>query len=154
MSDTDLRLLNRFYQDHDSAAMEEYIGRYREAAWRYAQVFTDADLAEDIVQIAILRLMNAKPANGRISNANAWLRAIVYSMAVDQVRSEITHSDKESDAVDGVNSIQRDMDLESTVMQTQFLSVLRDEIVKLAPQFREPLIQRYFKGLSSNGHAI
>jgi len=40
------------------------------------------------------------------------------------------------------------MDLESTLIRTQLIDVLRDEIGKLAPQFREPLIQRYFQGLS------
>ena len=148
MSDFDLSLLNRFYHDGDSAAIEAFIGRNREAAWRYAQVFTDADLAEDIVQIAIVRLMNAKPANGKISNAKAWLRAIVYSVAVDQVRSETTRTDRESGVGNDLALIQRDMDLESTLIRTQLLDVLRDEIGKLAPKFREPLIQRYFQGLS------
>lgn len=148
MPDSDLSLLNRFYQEGDTAAIEQFVSRNREAAWRYAQVFTDADLAEDIVQIAIVRLMNAKPANGKISNAKAWLRAIVYSVAVDEVRSEITRADRESDVVNGVNLIQRDMDLESATMQTQLLGVVRDEVNKLSPQFRDPLIQRYFKGLS------
>ena len=148
MSDSDLALLNRFYRDSDTAAIEEFISRNREAAWRYAQVFTDADLAEDIVQIAIVRLLNAKPANGKVSNAIAWLRAIVYSVAIDQVRSESKRADRESGVVNDLNSIQKDMDLESTTMRTQLLEVIREEIGKLAPQFREPLIQRYFKGLS------
>lgn len=148
MSDSDLSLLNRFYRDGDSAAIEEFIGRNREAAWRYAQVFADADLAEDIVQIAIVRLMNAKPANGKISNAKAWLRAIVYSVAVDQVRSESTRTDRESGIGNDLALIQRDMDLESTLIRTQLLDVLRDEISELAPQFREPLVYRYFHGLS------
>ena len=148
MSDSDLSLLNRFYQKGDNAAIEEFIRRNREAAWRYAQVFTDADMAEDIVQIAIVRLMNAKPANGKISNAKAWLRAIVYSVAVDQVRSEINRADRESGVVNDLNSIQTDMDLESTTMQTQLIEVIKEEIGKLEPQFREPLIQRYFQGLS------
>ena len=148
MPESDLDLLNRFYQAGDTDAIEEFISRNRQDAWRYAQVFTDSDLAEDIVQIAIVRLMNAKPANGRISNARAWLRAIVYSVAVDQIRSETTRADREADAVVDLNLMQRDMDLESDAIRTQLIGVLRDEISQLAPQFREPLIQRYFTGLS------
>lgn len=148
MSDSDLSLLNRFYLEGDSAAIDEFISRNRESAWRYAQVFADADLAEDIVQIAIVRLMNAKPANGKVSNAKAWLRAVVYSVAVDQVRSENARANRESNVSNDVNLIQRDMDLESTLIRTQLLDVLKDEIGELAPQFREPLIQRYFQGLS------
>ena len=145
---SDLDLLNRFYQHGDSDAIEEFISRNRQDAWRYAHVFTDSDLAEDIVQIAIVRLMNATPANGRISNAKAWLRAIVYSVAVDQIRSETTRADREAGSVVDLNLMQRDMDLESDAMRTQLIGVLRDEIGQLAPQFREPLIQRYFTGLS------
>ncbi len=148
MPESDLDLLNRFYQDGDSDAIEEFVSRNRQDAWRYAQVFGDSDLAEDIVQIALVRLMNAKPANGKVSNANTWLRAIVYSVAVDQIRSETTRAGREADAVVDMNLIQREMDLESDAMRTQLIGVLRDEIGQLAPQFREPLIQRYFTGLS------
>ena len=148
MPDSDLTLLNRFYQDGDADAVEEFVKRNREEARRYAQVIANSDLAEDIVQIATLRLMNAKPANGKVSNAKAWLRAIVYSVAVDQVRSETSRMDRESGIANDLRLIERDMDLESAAMRTQLIGVLRDEIGKLAPRFREPLIQRYFKGLS------
>ena len=50
MPESDLNLLNRFYQDGNADAIEEFISRNRNEAWRYAQVFTDSDLAEDIVQ--------------------------------------------------------------------------------------------------------
>ncbi len=148
MPESDLDLLNRFYQEGDADAIEEFISRNRKEAWRYAQVFTDSDLAEDIVQVALVRLMNANPTNDKVSNAKAWLRAIVHSVAVDQIRADSMRADRESGAVVDLNLMQRDMDLESDAMRTQLIGVLRDEIGQLAPQFREPLIQRYFTGLS------
>lgn len=145
---TDRQLLNQFYQNRDLLALEKFVARNRSKALQYASSFTDVDSAEDIVQISIIRLMNAEPVNREVSSAIAWWRSIVYSVAIDQLRSDRSRLTHESAAFDDVGLMEKEMDLEEDAIRTQFAQVVRNEIHSLQPKVRQVLLARYVSGLS------
>ena len=145
---TDQQLLNRFYHDGDSHALEEFVVRNRSKALQYASTFTNSDAAEDIVQIAVMRLMSAEPANRQVTNASAWWRSIVYSVAIDQLRTDSSRSTNESAAGNALAMMAREMDVEADAVRSQFLQFVREEMLDLPARFKAPLWARYVDGLT------
>ena len=147
-SESDGDLLSLFYRNHDSNAIDEFVNRNREKALKYAMSFVDQDAAEDIVQLSILRLMNARPVNDQVTNAMAWWRAIIHSVAIDQIRSESSRSEREIEAFELFRLMHSESDAAEEASRAQLVEIVRDEVAKLDDQFRLPLIHRHFRGRS------
>jgi len=65
--------------------LAELFDRHHVELFRYAARFTgDADLAEDVVQDAFVRLAERPPADG--SNLRGWLYRVTTTIAIDAMR--------------------------------------------------------------------
>src|SRR5438309_10102101 len=85
-ADTDLLLLKRFAEAHDTAAFAEIVRRYAGMVFAACRrIVRDASLAEDVSQETFFRLM--KRPESVSHSLGAWLHQAATNLAVDAVRS-------------------------------------------------------------------
>lgn len=143
----DQSLLTRFYQDRDTAALSEFVRRHREWALRQAIRFFP-DGAEDVVQVSILRLIDAKPSDSQILNPLGWWHRIIVATATDEIRSTARRREREKHAVEKLGIADRPSDIEREASRSQLLRAIRDEISTMQEGLGNSLNLRYFDELS------
>lgn len=141
----DKTLLKRFYRDADDDALAAFVGRHR--AWAVAKAREYyAEEAEDVVQISILRLMDATPTNGEVANPLGWWSVIISTTAMDALRRTMRRRRWEQESLRlGEPAV---VDVAESVARTRLLDAVVAEIDALEDQFRGPLLKRYFEDLS------
>lgn len=94
MIETDLSLLRRFAEGHDSAAFAEIVRRYAAMVFGACRrIVRDASLAEDVSQETFFRLMRRPEAVTH--SLGAWLHQAATNLAVDRVRSDSARKRRE-----------------------------------------------------------
>ena len=145
----DRTLLRWFYRDKDDDALAAFVGRHR--AWAVAKAREYyAEEAEDVVQISILRLMDATPTNGEVANPLGWWSAIISTAAMDALRRTMRRRRWEQESFrfrepDGEPAF---VDVAETFARTRLLDTVAAEIDALEDRFRGPLLKRYCEDLS------
>ena len=142
----DKTLLKRFYRDADDDALAAFVGRHR--AWAVAKAREYyAEEAEDVVQMSILRLMDATPTNGEVANPLGWWSVIISTAAMDALRRTMRRRRREQESL-RLGGPAEAPDVAESVGRMRILDAVFAEIEALEDQFRGPLLKRYFEGLS------
>ena len=147
MSDqkNDADLISRYYSVADDQALAKFVQKHRTWAIKRARRYVSEDEAEDVVQASIIRLMSAEPVGGRVNNPLGWWHTVISATAKDLIRESSRRSNREHVyATDicpkpSVHLGGSDADLVTAVY---------DEIHRTDIRFRDPLLKRYFEGLS------
>jgi RNA polymerase sigma-70 factor, ECF subfamily len=102
----------------------------------------NADVAQDIMQEAFLRLWKQRQAGGSIVNPRAWLLRVARNLAEDHAKSAFRRNGTQPPQT--MNGVQgRDpLPLDRMTREETFVR-LRDELAHLAPADREILTLRY-----------
>jgi RNA polymerase sigma-70 factor (ECF subfamily) len=126
-----------------SAEFEALYQHHSREVWAlvYAR-WLNADVAQDIMQEAFLRLWKQRQDGGTIVNPRAWLLRVARNLAEDHAKSAFrrngTQAPQTMNGVEGRDPVPLDrMTREETFGQ------LRAELDKLAPPDREILTLRY-----------
>ncbi|MYD97813.1 MAG: RNA polymerase sigma factor [Gammaproteobacteria bacterium] len=145
---TDQELLGAFYFGDDDDALATFVARHR--TWALAQAGRlFAEEAEDIVQLSILRLMDAEPV-GEVRNPLGWWRTIIAMTAMDQLRACTRRREQEREAgeVHRLESLFFVSDFVSRIEHAQLVRHIHREIDRMDERFRGPLLKRYFEDMS------
>lgn len=145
---TDQELLAAFYFDDDDEALATFVARHRRWALAQASRFF-AEEAEDIVQLSILRLMDAEPVV-EVKNPLGWWRTIIAVTAMDQLRATTRRREQEGKAgeIRRLESLFFVSDFVSRMEHAELIKHIHREIDRLDERFRGPLLKRYFEDLS------
>ena len=144
--DSDEELLVRFYRNAEISALETFVHRHMSYMMKQARYFVRYEDTEDIVQSSVIRLMDAKPRDGVVKNAIGWWHSMLASSAIDHLRS-IERRQKRERAF--FESFERESnDVESDAIQTQLLKQIRSQTTQLDSKLSDPLVMRYFMGMS------
>ena len=145
---TDQELLAAFYFRDEDDALAAFVARHRRwALAQAAQCF--AEEAEDIVQLSILRLMDAQPVV-QVRNPLGWWRTIIAVTAMDQLRAATRRREQEREAgeIHRLESLFFVSDFVSRIERAELVKHIHREIDRLDERFRGPLLKRYFEDLS------
>ena len=145
---TDQELLTAFYFRDNDDALADFVARHRRWALAQATRFF-AEEAEDIVQLSVLRLMDAQPV-GEVRNPLGWWRTIIAMTAMDQLRASRRRREQEREAgeVNRLESLFFVSDFVSRFEHAELIHHVHREIERLDERFRGPLLKRYFEDLS------
>ena len=141
----DAELISRYYSVADAEALAKFVQKHRIWAIKRARQYVAEDEAEDVVQASIIRLMSADPVGGRVNNPLGWWHTVISATAKDLIRESSRRTNREKAYATDVctlASTQADADDEDLV------NAVYDEIVRTDIRFRDPLLKRYFEGLS------
>ena len=144
--DSDEELLARFYRNAEIPALETFIQRHMSYMTKQARYFVRREDTEDIVQSSVIRLMDAKPRNGIVKNAIGWWHSMLASSAIDHLRAIERRQKRERVFFDSLERVSNDV--ESDAIQTQLLTQIRSQTAQLDSKLSDPLVMRYFMGMS------
>ncbi len=143
---TDTDLLEGYYRNGDTRALEAFLARhidYMHGQARYLVGHADKD---DIVQASIIRLMDASPNGCRVNNPLGWWRSMLASSAIDHRRSVERRKRRENTFIQDLNDLPHDIETET--IRSQLLEQVRFRIEQLDQNTCDPLVMRYFTGLT------
>ena len=145
---TDQELLAAFYFRDDDDALAAFVARHRRWALAQASQFF-AEEAEDVVQLSVLRLMDAQPV-GEVRNPLGWWRTLIAMTAMDQLRASRRRREQERVAgeLHRLQSLFFVSDFVSRIEHAELIHHIHREIDRLDERFRGPLLKRYFEDLS------
>ena len=141
---TDQELLAAFYFSDDDDALAAFVSRHRSWALTQARQFF-AEEAEDIVQLSILRLMDAQPVV-EVRNPLGWWRTMIAMTAMDQLRAATRRRKQEREA--GEMHRLESLYFVSRIEHAELIRHIDREVDRLDERFRGPLLKRYFEGMS------
>ncbi len=145
---TDHELLAAFYFTDDDEALAAFVTCHRRWALAQARQFF-AEEAEDVVQLSILRLMDAQPVV-EVRNPLGWWRTMIAMTAMDQLRAATRRRKQEREAgeMHRLESLYFVGDFVSRIEHAQLVNHVHREVDRLDERFRGPLLKRYFEGMS------
>lgn len=138
--------------DPRHAEFEDLYQRHSREVWALAYArWLRADLAQDIMQEAFLRLWKQWQEGLEILNPRAWLLRVARNLAEDQAKSAFQrYGTQAPQTMNGVKG-REPMPLDQ-LERDETLQRLRHELEELAPADREILTLRY--GLDYSGNEI
>jgi RNA polymerase sigma-70 factor (ECF subfamily) len=127
----------------DLAAFEQIVLRHQAEAWRVAWRFTDDAIeAEDLVQEAFLRILDAVPRYSPTASFRTYLYRILNRLCIDHVRKiRPSITDSLPQTADGSPSPAQQASL------TEREALIRDVLDSLPADHRMAVVLRYFEGL-------
>ena len=143
---TDEELLARYYRNTDGDSLEKFLARHMDYMKEQARYFVRNEDIEDIVQMSMIRLMDAKPIDGAIKNGIGWWHSMLAASAIDHLRSIERRIKRESLFVQGLTD--RSSDVADDAINAQLLKQVRRAVTNLNRNHSDPLVLRYFMGLS------
>ncbi len=117
--------------------------RHSREVWAlvYAR-WLNADVAQDIMQEAFLRLWKQGQSGGVIQNPRAWLLRVARNLAEDYAKSSFRRNGTQApQTMNGVRS--RDLAPLDRMGRDETFKQVREELDRLAPADREILTLRY-----------
>lgn len=143
---SDEELLSRYYGNADEDSLETFIARHMNYMKEQARFLVRNEDVEDILQASMIRLMDAKPIDGAIRNGVGWWHSMLATSAIDHLRSTERRRKRENLLVQDLTD--RSRDVEDDAIKTELLQHIRNAVAKLNRSQSDPLILRYFMGLS------
>ncbi|MCY4128192.1 MAG: RNA polymerase sigma factor [Gammaproteobacteria bacterium] len=141
----DADLISRYYSAADDQALAQFVQKHRAWAIRCARRYVSEDEAEDVVQASIIRLMSAEPVGGRVNNPLGWWHTVISATAKDLIRESSRRTNREHAYATDICSSSI---VEANGDDVDLLNAIYDEIHRTDSRFRDPLLKRYFEGLS------
>ncbi|HEV3386775.1 MAG TPA: sigma-70 family RNA polymerase sigma factor [Gemmata sp.] len=141
---SDCELLKLFVETDDQMAFATVVNRHGAMVFGVCQriLHTQQD-AEDVCQAVFLILSNkAKTLRWRESVAN-WLYTTARMVALNARRTLVRRTKRENSAAKPESVLPAD-----TISGRELIELLDEELDKLAPQYREPLVLCYLEGLT------
>ena len=145
---TDQQLLAMFYFGDDDDALAAFVARHRSWALAQArQLFPEE--AEDVVQLSILRLMDAQPVV-EVRSPLGWWRTMIAMTATDQLRAATRRRENEREAgeVYRLESLYFVSDFVGRIEHAELVRHIHRAVDRLDERFRGPLLKRHFEGMS------
>jgi RNA polymerase sigma factor (sigma-70 family) len=141
-SSTDARLTRRAVRG-SSGAFEAIFERYHQQLYRYcaAIVGNSAD-AQDAVQNAMVKVLQALPGEERPIELKPWLYRIAHNEAIEIVRRRLPGEEVDADSLIGPASVA------DQVLERERLRRLVTEVAELPERQRGTLVMRELGGLS------
>jgi RNA polymerase sigma-70 factor (ECF subfamily) len=140
-------------QAGDRQAFEEIFTLYRDDVFRFAYlVVRDANLAQDVVQEAFLKVFRSIGRFQHRSSFKSWLYRIAVNEAITLLRRRKIKEelDPMPDAASGQGMVQnaRDWQPEEAVLESEERHILRGAIDHLDPVHRSVVVLKYFHEFS------
>lgn len=135
----------------DIAGLETLIARYQVKAVRTAYfIVHDAQLAEDIVQDAFIRIYQRIRGFDEGRPFEPYLMRSVINLALNaiQQRSQTVPLDSDRDDRQLESLLSRASSVESQVEFSQLKRDIQDALFKLSPRQRAVIVQRYYLDMS------
>jgi RNA polymerase sigma-70 factor, ECF subfamily len=128
----------------DLQAFEEIVHRHQRSAWNTAYRFlADAEEAEDVVQNAFLRILDAAPHYRPIASFRTYLYRIVTRLCMDRARKcRPIYTDKPLDPPDPSPSASEKL------LVKEANRVVRTSLDMLPQKQRMAIVLKYYEGLS------
>ena len=148
LSDRDL--LQRFVEADDQAAFAALVARHSKMVLGVCKrvLLTDQD-AEDVCQAAFLILARKAPSNRWRASVANWLYTTARKVARNARRAETRRAVREGRAARPESVAPAD-----SMTGRELAAVLDEELDKLAPRYREPLVLCYLEGLTRDEAAV
>ncbi|MGH7162358.1 MAG: RNA polymerase sigma factor [Planctomycetota bacterium] len=125
-------------------AFEAIVRRHYQGLLRVAEVRCGSGgMAEDVVQVALVRAHRYLRRARAVENLGAWLRRVVHNCANDLLRTER----RDAPAPAALDSAPAPSD--ATLEREELRSLVRGAIEKLPPVYREPLTLCFLMGLEA-----
>jgi len=141
-------LLAAFRAGH-AAAFEAIVRRHYAALLRVADVRCGGGaLAEDVVQVALVRAHRYLRGTTGVENLGAWLRRVVNNCANDLLREAHPLPAPSPDLAAGTDAAAR------AVESHELRALVEGAIARLPPVYREPLRLHLIEGLESKEIAL
>jgi RNA polymerase sigma-70 factor (ECF subfamily) len=146
--------LIREAQKGSHRAYEELVRRYSERAYRAAyRVVRDAQIAEDVLQEALLKAYQSLRKFENRSSFYTWLYRITVNLALDRQRrvkraAAVEWSDEVAHQVEPRGTVYKPANPELAAERVQVLELVSDGIQELPDGQREVLLLREVEGLS------
>ena len=141
-------LLARFEHDGDPVAFAEIVARHLPSVHAICRKTTgNQHDAEDAAQSSFLALaLQARGGNG-IGKVGAWMSQVAKRTSLDLVRSRGRRQKREARLCTEQTRVSSSPEQE--LMLLELRQLLTDEISKLAPRYRLPVVMHYFDGLDT-----
>jgi RNA polymerase sigma factor (sigma-70 family) len=140
---SDSRLVDLVRAGNDRA-FEAIVLRYHKPLLRHCRRLLPAGRAEDAVQQALLRALEAMRADERELQLGAWLHRIAHNAAIDSLRRMDSHWEELDERMDGVEPTHA-----AAERRARFNSVMSD-MGELPERQRRALVLRELEGRSYN----
>jgi len=128
----------------DLHAFDELVLRHQSAAWGVAYRFLgDADEAEDMVQEAFLRILDAADRYRPTASFRTYLYRVLTRLCIDHTRKKrpILTVQLPDTPAPGPTQARR-------IERAEMESAIRNALDALSPKYRMVIVLRYFEGLS------
>jgi RNA polymerase sigma factor (sigma-70 family) len=145
---TDGNLLERFAQRHEQTAFTALVERHGAMVWSVCRrLLTDEHEAEDAFQASFLVLARRAASIRQPGSLASWLYGVTYRVALkarsragrrrqlEQPLREPTPDTSDGTAAPGMEAALREL-----------RSVMDEELLRLPPKYRDPLVLCYFEG--------
>jgi RNA polymerase sigma-70 factor (ECF subfamily) len=135
----------------DIAGLETLIARYQVKAVRTAYfIIHDAQLAEDVVQDAFIRVYQRIRGFDESRPFEPYLMRSVINLALNTIhqRSQTVPLDSDKDERQLESLLSRAVSVESQVEFSQLRSDIQDALFTLSPHQRAVIVQRYYLEMS------
>ncbi len=139
---SDQQLLARYLTQRDEAAFAALVQRHGSLVWNVCRrVLADPNDADDVFQATFLVLLNkAMSLRGRPSLAG-WLQGVAWRLA-RKVKAQAAHR-QEKEARTNVSQSPDDSEIAN---RRELRSIIDEELLRLPPKYREPVILCYLEG--------
>lgn len=141
----DADLISRYYSAADDEALAKFVQKHRTWAIKRARRYVSEDEAEDVVQASIIRLMSAEPVGGRVNNPLGWWHTVISATAKDLIRESSRRTSREQAYATDARTLAT---TRGDGADADLVNAVYNEICRTDIRFRDPLLKRYFEGLS------
>ena len=139
---TDRQLLERFRRHQDEGAFETLVRRHAPLVWGVCRrILSDAHAADDAFQATFLVFVRKAKAIGRGELLSQWLYGIAYRVAIRAKANAARRRWHESQA-----EIRASADPGDEAARRDLEPILDEEIQRLPPKYRLPIILCYLQG--------
>jgi RNA polymerase sigma factor (sigma-70 family) len=139
---TDRQLLERFRRHQDEGAFETLVRRHAPLVWGVCRrILSDAHAADDAFQATFLVFVRKAKAIGRGELLSQWLYGVAYRVAIRAKANAARRRWHESRA-----EIRTSADPGDEAARRDLEPILDEEIQRLPPKYRIPIILCYLQG--------
>lgn len=146
-SETNRSLVQRYLTHSDHAAFAQLVERFGPMVFGVShRLLVDLEDAEDATQLAFTELARRAGTIENLDGLASWLHVVTAHIAIRLRKQRRQHRPLAAEPIDSRSS------LEDLARRSDF-EILTEELEKLPLEWREPLLLRYFSGLSNEAAA-
>lgn len=148
-AESDLALLRRFAELHDTQAFAEIVRRYAAMVFNACRrIVRDASLAEDVSQETFFRLMRRPESVSH--SVGAWLHQAATNLAVDAVRSDSARRRREHAYAEDASEENGEASLREVQNWAELSPIVDEALSELPNETRNLLVAHFLCGRPQN----